>query len=108
MVVRSRAATSSRMRSTGPTLADHRCAHATRRPACSAGRDADEHRDGHGSPPSACDGCGGGGWLRPLVQLVAARRFIVRGLDSRTRVASGPLLVEGLAVCSGCAGGTVP
>lgn len=63
---------------------------------------ADEHQQGHGPPAACCDGCGGGGWLRPMLQPVAVRRFIVRGLDGRTRVASGPLLVEGLSVCGGC------
>jgi hypothetical protein len=62
---------------------------------------ADEHRDGHGAA-GACDECGEGGWLRPFAQPVAVRRFIVRGLDGRTRVAVGPLLVEGLSVCGGC------
>lgn len=61
----------------------------------------DQHRDGHGTA-GACNECGGAGWLRPFAQPVAVRRFITRGLDGRTRVANGPLLVEGLAVCGGC------
>jgi hypothetical protein len=67
----------------------------------------EEHCAGHAAA-GACDECGAGGWLRPHCQPVAVRRFIVRGLDGGTRVAVGPLLVEGLSVCSGCAGGTLP
>ncbi len=58
-----------------------------------------------GDPPTLrCAECGADGWLLPFVKPVGVRSFIVRGLDGRTRAAVGPLLVEGLAVCVGCAG----
>jgi len=68
----------------------------------------DAHCDGHQAPVGGCDGCGGGGRLRPMVQPIAARRLVVRALDGGMRVAVGPLLVEGLSVCPGCVGGTLP
>jgi hypothetical protein len=65
----------------------------------------DAHCDGHQAPVGVCDGCGGGGRLRPMVQPIAARSFVMRKLDGGTTLGTGPLLVEGLTICSGCVGG---
>jgi hypothetical protein len=86
-------------RAGGPSL----CAHHPEA-GLSCGECMDSHRDGH-QAAATCDGCGGDGWLRPMVQPVAARTFVMRKLDGGTTLGTGPMLVEGLAVCSGCVGG---